>query len=169
VLSAVINLNKLNRESLHNNERPISFLAYQQAEMNRDKAKRRKPFKPEEFYYYADQSLMNLPEPKYGAAALALIEQRLFPHWALFTYPDLKARASDAMPPEFLCLQCEDAIVLAPSIEGRVLSGMLIASKTASEKTRKMASPCGKEFTVRLPIIAGKFEANEEAELHILS
>lgn len=112
---------------------------------------------------------MNLPEPKYGAAAMALIERQQFPHWALFAYPDLKARANDAMPPEVLCLQCEDAIVLAPSIEGRNMTGMLIAARTASEKTRTMTSPCGKEVMVRLPVITGKFEADEEAELLVMS
>ena len=136
--------------------------------MNRDKKKRHKPFQPEEFWQYVDKESLNLPEPKYGAAALALIEQKLFPHWALFTYPDLKARANEAVAPGFLCLQCEDAIVLAPSVEGYILTGMLIASRTASEKTRKMTSPCGKEVTVRMPVIAGKFEADEEAELRIV-
>lgn len=144
-------------------------MAYQNAEINRDSKKRRKAFKVEEFYQYADKASLDLPEPKYGAAALALIERKLFPHWALFTYPDLKARASDALPPEVLCLQCEDAIILAPSIDGRTLTGMLIASRTASQQVRTIVSPCGKEVTVRMPVIAGKFEANEEVELQALS
>ena len=112
---------------------------------------------------------MNLPEPKYGAATMALIERGLFPAWALFAYGDLKARAADALAPEFLCIQCEDAILLAPDIEGFTASGMLIASRAASEQVRLMESPCGKRFTVRMPRIESKFEAIEEAELRVLS
>lgn len=111
---------------------------------------------------------MNLPEPKYGAAALALIAKGLFPHWALFTYNDLKIRAVDALPPEVLCLSCEDAIILAPDIDGHIVTGMLIAAHSASEGVREMRTPCGKVHHVRLPKISGKFEADEEAEVRLL-
>lgn len=136
--------------------------------MNRDKNKRRRPFSPEEFYHYQDIASRDLPEPKYGAAARALIEKEAFPSWALFAYKDLSARADDALPPEFLCLQCEDAIILAPSIEGCVILGMLIAAETASNQVREMLSPCGKRFVVRLPEVSGKFVAEEEAEARLL-
>jgi hypothetical protein len=168
VLSAVNKLNRLNREELHNFEKPITYLSYQTAEVNRDRKRCRKPFKPEDFYYYADQSALNLPEPKYGAAALALIEKGLFPHWALFAYKDLKVRAEDALPPEVLCLSCEDAIILAPSIDGHIVTGMLIAAHSASEEIREMTTPCGKIHEVRLPKIDGKFAADEEAEVRLL-
>jgi hypothetical protein len=168
VLSAVFSLNKLNKEELHNIERPITYLAYQQAESNRDKKKRNKPFRPEEFYFYEDKEQMNLPEPKYGAAALALIGRGLFPHWALFTYNDLKVRAGDAVAPEVLCLSCEDAIILAPDIDGHLITGMLIAAHSASEGFREMTTPCGKVHHVRLPKIDGKFAADEEAEARLL-
>lgn len=154
---------------MHNIERPISYLAYQTAEMNRDRKKNRKAFKPEDFQYYNDQSMQNLPEPRYGAAALALIKAEMFPWWALFTYKDLAARAKNVTPPTLLCFQCEDAIVLAPSIEELSVRGMLIAGITASGKIRTMNSPCGSSITVRMPIVSGQFEANEEAELRILS
>jgi hypothetical protein len=168
VLNAIINLNKLNKEELHDLERPITYLAYQNAESNRDKKKRNRPFRLEEFYFYQDKERMNLPEPKYGAAALALIEKGLFPHWALFTYNDLKARAQDALPPEVLCLSCEDAIILAPDIDGHVVTGMLIAAQSASEGFREMTTPCGRVHQVRLPKIDGKFAADEEAEVRLL-
>jgi len=137
--------------------------------MNRDRKKNRTPFKPEDFQYYNDKSMQNLPEPRYGAAGLALIKAGIFPSWALFTYKDLVARAKNVTPPTLLCFQCEDAIVLAPSIEGPTVRGMLIAGNTASGKIRTMSSPCGSSITVRIPIISGQFEANEEAELRILS
>ena len=44
VISAVVNLAKLRARELHEYERPIAILAVQQAEMNRDKKKRKKPF-----------------------------------------------------------------------------------------------------------------------------
>lgn len=168
MLEAIATLTELNQEELHNLERPITYLAYQNAEMNRDSKKRRKAFTPDEFYFYEDQSQKNLPEPRYGAAALALIERELFPRWALFTFKDLKARAADAMPPEFLCLQCDDAIVLAPSIEGNVVTGMLIACRSASEQIRTMESPCGKRVVVKMPNISNRFEADENSELRLL-
>lgn len=169
VLEAIASLSQLNQEELHNIERPIAYLAYQNAEINRDSKKRHEPFTPEEFYYYQDQSQKNLPEPKYGAAALALIEMELFPNWALFTFKDLKARAADAVAPEFLCLQCEDAILLAPDIDNSIASGMLIACNTASEEVREMKSPCGKSLRVRMPAINNRFEASEDAELLVLN
>lgn len=168
VLEAVGELNQLVKEELHNYERPIGYLAFQNAEMNRDSKKRRKPFEPNDFYYYADQNLLNMPEPRYGAAAMELIRQGLFPSWALFTYAELKKRADDAIAPEFLCLQCDDAIILAPNIDGAVVSGMLIADQSASEQERTMVSPCGRTVTILMPKVLGKFEAIEESELRIL-
>lgn len=137
--------------------------------MNRDSKKRRKPFKPDDFYFYANQDDLNLPDAKYGAAALALIRKEAFPNWALFVYADLKARANDALPPELLCFQCEDAILLAPDVDGNIASGMLIAASTASVGIREMVSPCGHKITARLPEISNKFEAFEDAELRILA
>ena len=168
VLSAVINLNKARQEELHDYERPISYLAFQNAEMNRDRKKQRKPFQLNEFYFYNDKEKLNLPEPKYGAAALALIQRRLFPSWALFAYKDLKERAGNALAPEVLCIQCEDALLLAPATEDHTITGLLIACESASDQVRKMASPCGLEVEVRLPVISHKYEAIEDAELRLL-
>jgi len=169
VIEAIINLNKIRIRELHDFERPVAYLAFQNAEINRDKKKRRKPYKPDEFYHYVDKESLDLPEPRYGAAAIALIEKGLFPAWALFAYNDLKVRADDALPPEFLCVQCEDALLLAPDIDGNTVSGMLIASNSCSGQVRDMKSPCGKNIKVRMPEINSSFEAKEEAELRILS
>jgi hypothetical protein len=167
VLQAVRRLNKLQQEEAHVTERPIAYLAYQNAEINRDRKKRRKPFSPSDFYMYQDRDELPLPEARYGAAAMKLIEMDMFPGWALFTFKELKAKADQANPPEVLCLQCEDAIILAPSIEGQHVSGMLIAANTASRKRREMRSPCGNVLHVEMPEIKGKFEADEEVELRI--
>lgn len=169
VLDAIVALGEIKREELHDIERPIAYLAFQNAEINRDNKKRRKPFSPDDFYYYADLEKRNLPEPKYGAAAKELIQRGDFPGWALFVYGDLKLRADEACPPELLCFQCEDAIILAPSREGRVITGLLIAGETASGQRREMVSPCGKHIYVELPAIRGKFIADEEAEVLLLS
>lgn len=169
VLQSISSLNKLVKEELHNNERPVAYLAFQNAEMNRDKKRRREPFKPSDFYYYADDALLNLPEPRFGAAMMELTRRDLFPSWALFVYPELKKRAGDATPPELLCYQCDDAIILAPDVRGGAICGMLIAAKTASDQQRTMQSPCGRTITVIMPQILGKFEASEEVELRVLS
>lgn len=167
-MEAVSQLNKLQKEELHNIERPIAYIAYQTAEINRDAKKRRKPFEPSSFYFYANEEEMDLPEPKYGAAAMELIRRELFPNWALFTYHQLKKRADDALPPDFLCLQCDDVIVLAPDIDAISVHGMMIAGRTASRQERTLVSPCGKTVKVQMPIITGRFEATEESELIII-
>jgi hypothetical protein len=168
-LQGISHLNKIKREELHDYERPVAYLAYQNAEINRDKKKRRRPFAVEDFYYYMDLANRDLPEPKYGAAAKALVERDIFPSWALFVYKDLMARANDALPPEVLCLEAEDVIVLAPSIEEGMIGGMVIAGKTASEQIRELRSPCGQQVTVRMPKIADMFTADEEAQLRIIA
>lgn len=136
--------------------------------MNRDRKKQRKPYALQDFYFYDNKELANLPEPRYGAAALALISKKLYPAWALFVYKDLKDRAKDALPPEILCLQCEDAILLAPSIEGGCIKGMLIAAASASDQRRTMTSPCGLIIETTIPTIASKYEATEDRELQLL-
>jgi hypothetical protein len=143
-------------------------LAFQNAELNRDKKKRNRPYKPDEFYFYQTEDDRNLPEPKYGAAAYALIEKGLFPSWALFVYKDLKERAGNAMAPELLCFSCENAIILAPSVEDGKISGMLIAGNECSGKVLEMSSPCGKKVTVRMPPINGRYIADEDAEIRLL-
>jgi len=91
-----------------------------------------------------------------------------FPYWALFAFPELKRRAANANPPELLCLRCEDAIILAPNIDGEKLTGMLIAQRSASNSIREMQTPDGKTILVRLPRLDDKVVAIEEPELRAL-
>lgn len=167
-MTAILHVSKLQQEELHNYERPISYLAFQTAELNRDHKKQRKPFKPTDFYFYENKELANLPEPKFGAAAMALIQNKQFPGWALFAYNDLKSRAGDALAPELLCVQCDDAILLAPSIEETTVLGMLIAQESASGAVRTMISSCGLQIEVKMPKINNKYEAHEDAELQLM-
>ena len=161
-------VSQLVQEELHNTERPVALLAYQNAEINRDRKKQRTPHKLEDFYFYANKELANLPSPRYGAAAVELIQRREFPSWALFVYKDLKERAGDALPPEVLCLQCEDVILLAPDIDNMSVKGMLIASISASEGTRTLTSPCGVQVDLVIPKLSGMVEAVEDIELPLL-
>lgn len=168
VLDAVIELSELRRSEMHDIERPIAYLAFQNAEINRDPKKKRQPFLPEDFYFYGDRSLEKLPDAKYGAAALELIKKELYPSWGLFIYKELKARAGNAVAPERLCLRCEDAIMLAPQFDGRIVKGMLIAQQSASNQHRQMTDEAGQQWNIRMPIIKAKIEATEEGELLLI-
>jgi hypothetical protein len=169
VLEAVTELSESQREELHNFERPIAYLAFQNAEINRDTKKRKKPYSADDFYYYNDKGSEKLPDARYGAAALELIKRESYPRWALFVYESLKVKAANATLPETLCLQCEDAIMLAPEFDGRQVRGMLIAQRSASERVREMTTPDGETFRVKLPRVVDKFEAVEEAEMLLLN
>jgi hypothetical protein len=158
----------LQQEELHNYERPISLLAHQNVEINRDRKKHPTPSRLEDFYFYANKELSNLPSPRYGAAAMELIKRRAFPSWGLFVYKDLKERAGDALPPELLCLQCDDLIILAPDIRGTSVRGMLIGLESASRTTRTLRSPCGIEVDVLVPELQGKTVAIEDEEIQLI-
>ena len=156
---------------MHNYERPLSYLAFQNAEMNRDRKKQRKPFKLEDFYFYDLSEQAKAPDSRYGAAALALIKKKEYPMWALFVYKDLKEQGENVNPPSILSLQCDDAIVLAPTIDNdkKEVTGLLIAMESASNQQRTMRSPCGLIITLQVPIISNKYEAIEDVTLSILS
>lgn len=167
-MSAIINLNKLQREELHNYERPVTYLAYQNAELNRDKKKQRKAFQINDFYFYENKELANLPEAKYGAAAMELIRRNLFPSWCLFVYNELKEKADNAIPPELLCLSGDDILVLAPNIDSGIINGMVIASESASNTIRTLRSPCGLVVEVKTPSINHKYVAADDIEIQLL-
>lgn len=165
IINGVNNVLKLRQRELHENERPISLMMSYQAEMNRDKKKRKKPFTIDEFYLYGNMEDIDRIDPVYGAAASALIEQRMYPSWALFIYKELMERASEVKAPELLCYLHHDAIILAPVIEESVCRGMLIAKEAASGQSLEMISPCGQKIKVRMPDIRNKFIAEENCYL----
>lgn len=168
-MSAVVNLVKLRAHELHENERPTAVLAVQQAEMNRDKKKRKKPFELDEFCLYNLENTKDTIDSIYGAAALELIKIKEFPTWALFVYKELSEKAAESSPPEVLCYQCDQAIILAPMIEESTCKGMLIATEAAGSRILTMHSPCGKELRVRMPQVNSKIIAEENCYLDIVN
>lgn len=168
MISAVINLSKLKTRELHEYERPISVLALQNAELNRDSKKRKRPFQLEEFYLYNIKDDKDAIDPIYGAAALKLIEMGLFPAWALFVYKQLLERADESIPPLLLCYACDQAIVLAPQIEDGMCRGMLIAMESANMLSLNLTSPCGKSIRLRMPQIKSKIIAEENCYIDII-
>ena len=169
MISAASNLARLRGRELHEYERPIAILAVQQAEMNRDKKKRKKPFELDEFCLYNFENKKDTISPIYGAAALQLIKTREFPIWALFIYKELSERAEESAPPDVLCYKCDQAIILAPVIEENICKGMLIATELAGSRILTMQSPCGKELRVRMPQVNSKIIAEENCYLDIVN
>lgn len=153
---------------MHEYERPITILAVQQAEINRDKKKRKKPFEMEDFYLYNSRENKDSIDSIYGAAAMALIKINMFPSWALFVYKELLEKAEESIPPEVLCYQCDRAILLSPQIDNTTCKGMLIAMESASLRTLEMQSPCGKSIRLRMPSVGAKIIAEENCYLDIV-
>jgi hypothetical protein len=165
---AALNLAKIRTRELHEYERPIAILAVQQAEINRDKKKKRKPFEMEDFYLYNNQEDKDSIDSIYGAAAVALIRSNSFPSWALFVYKELLEKAEESIAPTVLCYQCDHAILLAPQVEDTTCKGMLIAVEAARHRILEMYSPCGKTIRLRMPDIRSKVIAEENCYLDII-
>lgn len=157
---------RMRRLELHAYERPHALHMQMVANFNRDK-KKGKPFSMDQFYLYQPLEHKNLPNGRYGAAAVALIEANLFPYWALFCYKELVQLASDT-PPDLLCYQSETAILLAPEQKDGDMVGLLIALEEASGQSQVMTSPCGKQLTTIIPQIKTKVIAEEDRRLPIM-
>lgn len=168
VISAVNNALKLRRQRLHDYEKPIALLIAHQAEINRDRKKRKEPYRMDDFFLFGDPEQQNLPDAKYGAAAKVLIERQQFPSWALFVYKDLKRVQDDAVAPELLAFQHEDAIILAPESSDGECKGLLIARVSVSDQKITLKSERGDQITVRMPKIDKEVIANENFRLDIL-
>lgn len=168
IVTAAIRAVKLRQRRLHEYERPIALLVSQNAEINRNRKKRKKPYSMDEFFLYKEKEDLDLPNARYGAAAKRLIEMNKFPVWALFVYKDLIAKADDAMPPEDLALIAEDAIILAPTYEDFECHGMLIAMESASDKVRRFSTIHGDFIELRMPTLNAKVSAIEDAVIKLL-
>ena len=169
VIEAIINSRKMRHQELHEQEIPIAQLVLQQAEVNRDAKKRKRPFSIDEFYVYPIQGEKDSISGRYGAAAKGLIAKGKFPRWGLFIYRELMENADKGKPPEKLCLTSENAIILAPEFNDSGCSGMLIALETASNKTICMTDDNDKVFRVRMPEIKTKVVAIENCYFDVLA
>lgn len=168
ILSAVSSVNYFKRQRLHEYERPIAVLAWQQAELNRDKKKKRQPYTLDDFYLYGNESNINAPNARYGAAAKKLIQMEKFPLWGLFVYKDLISQSENALPPDDLAAIASDCIVIAPIYEDFECSGMLIALESASGQLREFTSINGQVIQMRVPELQNKVNAIEDAVLKVL-
>jgi hypothetical protein len=143
-------------------EAPISLLSSLFANNNRDPKKKREPFKMSDFFLYQDREDMNIPSSVYGAAAMELIRIKKFPQWALFAYKDLKMSASGP-PPQLLAFIGENAMIIAPIVDGDQVKGMIIAQESSYGQVKELHSPCGQVIKVHMPMYSGKYAAEENA------
>lgn len=156
----------MRRLELHAYERPHSLHMQMVANFNRDR-KKGKPYSIEQFYLYQPTEHRNLPNGKFGAAAIELINQQKFPYWALFCYKEL-AQTAGAVPPAILCYQSDTALLLAPEQQKEGMTGLLIALEEASEQVQVMTSPCGSQLTTVIPRISTKIIAKENVYLPVI-
>jgi hypothetical protein len=169
VIEAIVNSRKIRHQELHEQEIPIAQLVAQQAEVNRDAKKRKRPFAIDEFYIYPMDGEKDSISGKYGAAAKELISSGRFPRWGLFIYKELMENADKGKVPEHLCLIGENAIILAPEFNDTGCNGMLIALEGASNRTISMTDDKQKVYRVRMPEIKTKVVANENCYFDILA
>jgi hypothetical protein len=145
-----------------------SLLALQQAEINRDRKKRRRPYEIEDFYLFWDQRDGDSVDSKYGAAALEMRKLKIFPNWALSIYADLVVNADGVIPPDLLCYQAAGILLLGPKIVESSCKCMLIADYEASGKILDVSSPKGETIKVQVPTFTDAFIARENVYIDII-
>lgn len=166
MLNAYVNAAKMQKRHMHQLEAPAALQTSLLANINRDPKKARRPYSMEDFCLFMSSEDRNIPSSEFGAAAMALIEKRIFPSWGLFAYKDLKESASGP-PPDILGFLADDIIVLAPRIVGDVMQGMLIAKESASGQIRCLKSPCKKTVMLQVPEFKGKYFCQENVALDL--
>ena len=166
VIDAYQNGARQRQSYLHQLEAPVSLLSALFANSNRDAKKQKVPHKMEDFFLYQPVDDRNTPTGVYGAAAMELIEQQLFPRWAYCFYKDLK-NSSTGNPPNLLGLINEKAIILAPEITQNSVKGMLIMEDVVSEQTIEMESTLGGIVRVTMPKATIRYSAKEGVEVSI--
>jgi len=167
VLSAVKQGSELRRQQLHESERSTALISSILANQNRDSKRKKEPYKFTEFCFYADNKSSNLPSGEYGAAALKLVKDGLFPPWALFCFKELASAGESAELPEVLAYIASDAIVLGPKRVGNHVEGLLIALESASNRTRVFLDQDGNKIRLEVPQIHTKIIATEEEVLFV--
>lgn len=163
---AYISANKRRMMELHEYERPLALQTSQQANMNRDPKKNKKPYPIEDFYMYQPKELSDTPSERYGASALWLVQEGMFPGWALFCFQELRKGAGGNVPP-LVAFIGEGALLLAPVETSNGWTGMLVASQEAAGEKVKMTSPCGVEVQLLIPPLDGQVVAEENVELRL--
>jgi len=166
VIDAYQNGSRQRQSYLHQLEAPVSLLSALFANSNRDAKKQKVPHKMEDFFLYQPVDDRNTPTGVYGAAAMELIEQQLFPRWAYCFYKDLK-NSSTGNPPNLLGLIHEKAIILGPEITENSVKGMLIMEDVVSEQTIEMESTLGGIIKVTMPKATIRYSAKEGVEVPI--
>ena len=166
-MNALTRARNSRKNELHENEVPISFMIWQTAEMGRDKSKTKKPFKIDDFYVYDDASTADSVDSIYGAAALALVEAKKFPSWALFAWTELKKNADKCDPPAVLSYQSDDCLLLAPrEVKGR-LKGLLVAKQKVSGMLHVLRTGPKTGIMVKIPELEGEVSVIENCYLEI--
>lgn len=151
---------------MHFLERPTALLAAQNANLNRDEKKRKAPFTMDDFYLYQPKEMRNAPAERYGAAAMWLVEQKMFPTFALFCFPELnKNRGSNV--PTLVAFLHPHAVLLAPTLGEDAVRGLLIVENAVSNQSITMRSPCGQEITVKIPAVNEETAAQEDIALEL--
>lgn len=123
---------------------------------------------PEQLYQYASRDDLGLPEGRFGASMLRAIDMGIWPSWALFTYSPLKQAASGPAAEPCIAL-ANDVLVLAPQESEGLLSGLVVAQESASDKVRQLVAPDGTVYTVKVPKIHTKFVADDGLVLQLLA
>lgn len=165
LLAAYFKGQELHQLEMHKKEQPIALQTAWHANTQRDPKKRREPYAIEDFYMFQPKALRREPEERYGAAALSLQQKGLFPVWGLFCFPALRKAAKGAAPP-LVAFIADDAVLLAPSeVDEGKWGGLLIAEKSAGNRSVHFTSPCGREIDLLIPTIQDEVIADEEVTL----
>lgn len=159
---------KAKQRRMHEMEAPVALVASLLANTNRDPKKKREPYTMEDFFLYQPKEDRNVPTGQYGAAAMKLVADRIYPSWALFCFKDLKMSASGE-PPSILAFIGDQAMILAPILKDKSVKGMLIANESVYGEVVEMKSPCGRTICVEVPTLPGKYVAEENIELMLIS
>lgn len=143
------------------------MLALQQAEINRDRKKRKNPYSIEDFYLYMDATKQNLPSSRYASAFKELLSMGLCPSWTLFVYKDLTSVTDSGKAPDEIALIHPECIILGPDFSDGECRGMLLAMESASNQILEFQSTSGYCVTLKIPPIKSKVIADEEACLKV--
>lgn len=163
ILNAYGEASKLSMKELHYYEKPITLLATQTANLNRDVKVRKTPYMMEDFFLYQPPDMINAPEARFGAAAVWLVEQQMYPAFALFCFPELNRHKGTVLPTIIAYLH-ESAVILAPiHQQDGTVKGLFIGEHAVSNTRIDMKSPCGREITIDVGAITDEVMAKEDA------